>query len=194
MKKFKIIPLLIAAVLAAAPLCGCSKNNTEQSQTSYNDKLEGIAEHEFKADIAEEVSGNETTFKLNSVIDSGMTEENGGRYFYLDAVIGNPTEKSYDLNILNNFYLLFPDKTEAHFDVRTQIYAGKNIENYIESPFTLTPNGEISGIIGGFIVPPGINEFTVCFFPSQDMENDKSNVIKVDVSASDIITLPKPQQ
>lgn len=192
MKKYKLIPVLFAAVLAAVPFTGCS-SDTESSSVSVimapNNRQEGLADTEIKAGISENAEANETSFKLNSVIDSGMTDESGNKYIYIDAVIGNSTDKEYDLNILNNFYLLLPDDSELHFDVRTQLYGQKNIENYIINPFTVPANGELAGVFGGFVIAPDIEEFTVCFFPTQDNIRDKANVIKVDVTSENIVKL-----
>ncbi|MBO5163458.1 MAG: hypothetical protein J6B75_03325 [Ruminococcus sp.] len=192
MKKYKLIPLLLAAVMAAAPLTGCSPDKESSSVSvsmAPNGRQEGLADNEIKANIAEDTECNDTTFKLNSVIDSGMADENGNKYIYLDAVIGNSTDKEYDLNILNNFYLLLPDNSEAHFDVRTQLYGQKNIDNYIVNPFTVPASGEISGIFGGFVIAPDVENFTVCFFPTQEDMRNKSNVIKVDVTSENITKL-----
>ena len=80
-----------------------------------------------------------------------------------------------------------PDSQEIHFDVRTQLYGTKNIQNYSASPFTIPANDEFSGIIGGFILPQNVQDFTVCFFPTQDNTSDKTNVVKVNVTATDIV-------
>lgn len=191
MKKYRIIPLILAAVMALAPLTGCNGGNNTKNETpsASMNKQEGIAQTEIKAEIEEEKESNETVFKLNSVIDSGKTDEEGNRYLYLDVSITNNTDKEYELNILNNFYVLYPDGEEAHFDVRTQLYAQNNMEGYTTNPFTLTANGTLNGMIGGFIVPPDKNEFTVCFFPTQDILTDKESVIKVDVTAENIVKL-----
>ncbi len=188
MKKYRIIPLILAAVIAAVPFSGCSNGKESSSSVSLN-KQEGIAKNEVIADIAEEKESNETGFKLNKVIDSGKTDEEGNRYLYLDVVITNNTDKEYELNILNNFYILYPDGEEAHFDVRTQLYGQNNMDSYIPNPFKLTANGELSGIIGGFVVPADKNNFQVCFFPTQDVLTDKESVIKVDVTAENIVKL-----
>ena len=193
MKKYKFIPILLAAVLAAVPLTSCSSGTEDSPSVSVsmapNNKQEGLADTEIKASIAENAVANETTFKLNSVIDSGMTDESGNKYIYIDAVIGNSTDTEYDLNILNNFYLLLPDNSEVHFDVRTQLYGQKNIENYIINPFTVPANGELAGVFGGFVIAPDVEEFTVCFFPTKENMRDKANVIKVDVTADNFIKL-----
>lgn len=192
MKKYKILPIIFAAVIAVTPLVGCSKGKDDaDSKPTIINKQEGLAKTEIKAEILEETLSNETTFKLNNVIDSGKTDDNGNRYLYLDVAITNNTDKVYDLNILNNFYLLLPDEEEIHFDVRTQLYGQKEIETYIPSPFTLSANGNITGIVGGFIVPPDKNNFTVCFFPTQEILTNKESVIKVDVTAENIVKLEK---
>lgn len=194
MKKYNIIPLVLAAFLAAAPLAGCSNNNPSDSSALSSDSvvvptLEGIADEVISANVAEEAVGNDTVFTLNGIIDSGMTDNEGNRYVYVDAVIKNNTDKEYEINALNNFYLLLPDSSESHYDVRTQLYGQKNVEGYITNPFTVPANGEISGIFGGFLIPSGVDELTVCFFPTQENLTDKSNVIKVDANASNFTTL-----
>lgn len=196
-KKYKLIPLLIASVLACASLAGCSSgtesstgNSSSVSSSSSNQKRqEGLANTEVKAGVSEEATSNSTSFILNGIVDSGMTDDSGNKYIYLDAVIKNSTDKEYDLNMLNNFYLLLPDDSEIHFDVRTQLYGQNNIDNYYANPFTIPANGELSGIFGGFVVSPDITSFTVCFFPTQDEMSNKESVIKVDVTADNFRTL-----
>lgn len=193
MKKNKILSIALLTVMALS-VTGCSDDSTSNSSlsssgssiSSEQNKLEGIAQNEISANPSEEADANETTFKLNKVIDSGMADDNGNPYIYLDVTIANATDKSYDLSVLNNFYLLLNDGNEVHFDVRTQLHATKNIENYSASPFNIPANGEFSGIIGGFILPKDTEDFTVCFFPTQDNASNKSNVVKVSVSSKDI--------
>ena len=197
MRKFKFIPLLLAAALAVTAAVGCtekpdpeiSKVSDSSSSVVEPGKLEGIADKEISVAVKEEANENQTVFKLNNVVDSGMTDENGAKYIYLDVSISNSTDKEYDLSVLNNFYILLPDEDEIHFDVRTQLHAAKNIEGYCASPFTIPANGEFSGIVGGFIVDKDISDLTVCFFPTQDDAKNKSSVVKVNVSAQDIVPL-----
>jgi hypothetical protein len=189
MKKYRILSFMLTAVIAAVSLAGCSNGKDNSSSEAAPKKQEGLAQTEIMAEIEEEKESNETVFKLNKVIDSGKTDDEGNRYMYLDAVITNNTDKEYELNIINNFYVLYPDGEEVHFDVRTQLYGQNNMENYIPNPFKLTAKGEISGIIGGFIIPPDKNNFTVCFFPTQDVSTDKESVIKVEVTADNIVKL-----
>ena len=193
MKKYRILPLMLSAVIAAVSMAGCSNGKDNSSSEAGPKKQEGLAQTEIMAEIQEEKESNETVFKLNKVIDSGKTDDEGNRYMYLDAVITNNTDKEYELNIINNFYILYPDGEEVHFDVRTQLYGQNNMENYIPNPFKLTAKGEISGIIGGFIIPPDKNNFTVCFFPTQDVDTNKESVIKVEVTAENIEKIAQPQ-
>ncbi len=195
MKKNKFIAFALLAVTALS--VGCS-NSPASSNTSTvtpgtpvstgdgnNVSLNDIAENEVDVNITEDANMNDTTFRLNRVIDSGTTDDNGNPYIYLDVTISNATDKEYDLSVLNNFYLL-AGENEIHFDIKTQIYATKNIDNYSASPFTIPANSDFSGIIGGFILPKDAQDFTVCFFPTQDNKSDKSNVVKVNVSAQNL--------
>lgn len=195
MKKNKLISFALLAVMALSVGCSDGKNvsNTSANPSASSDSansgnnvaLEGIAQNEISVNITEDASINDTTFRLNRVIDSGTTDENGNPYIYLDVTISNTTDKEYDLSVLNNFYLL-AGENEIHFDIKTQIHATKNIKNYSASPFTIPANNEFSGIIGGFILPKDTQDFTVCFFPTLDNKSDKSNVVKVSISAQNI--------
>lgn len=195
MRKIKIIPLLLAAAIAMTAAAGCSQKTDDPDISKISNssvepgKLEGIANKEISVAVKEKADENQTVFVLNKVVDSGMTDDEGARYLYLDVSISNSTDKQYDLNMLNNFYILLPNENEVHFDVRTQLHAAKNIDGYIPSPFTIPASGEFSGLVGGFIVDKDITNFTVCFFPTQDEETNKSSVVKVNVSSEDIVPL-----
>lgn len=195
MKKHKTILLAFLTAFILSATASCSGNTTVSSpETSGNgnivtnqpSKNNGIAVNEISVNPVEEANANDTGFRLNRVIDSGQTSDSGEPYIYLDVTISNHTDKSYDLNVLNNFYILLANEDEVHFDVRTQLYGTKNISNYAASPFNIPANGEFSGIIGGFILPKDSQDFTVCFFPTQDDANNKSNVIKVNIGAQNI--------
>lgn len=190
MRKYKFAAMILAAAMALTAAVGCSDKPESSSETSYkiseDGRLEGLADVEVTADLNQEADANQTGFTLNSVFDSGMRNDLGERYIYLDVTISNSTDKEYDLSVLNNFYILFADGTETHFDVRTQLYATKNLDNYTVSPFTVPAKGQFSGMVGGFLVGGDVNEFTVCFFPTLDDERDKSNVVKVKVTNDDI--------
>ena len=148
-----------------------------------------------KAAMSEEKIANETSFTLNRVIDAGAQTENNEHYIYLDITVKNPTPTEYELTMLNNFYLTLKDGTELSSAVRTQLYAINNLsDKFVKSPFTVPANGEFSGIVGGFSVPEGTNEFTVGFFPTKEDDNNKSNLFQVEVKPSDIIQLPAELQ
>lgn len=195
MRKNKLTALLLAAAMTLSAAVSCSDGSGKDSSdsTSYkvsvDGKQDGLADKEIKVSLTEKADANETEFTLNSVIDSGMKTEDGDRYIYLDITIDNASEKEYQLNILNNFYILLPDGEEAHYDVRTQLYAAKNMDEYIPSPFTVPAKGTFSGCVGGFIVGSDVNSFTVCFFPTLDNDRDKSNVFKVEVGEANITKL-----
>ena len=156
--------LILAAVLALAPAAGC-KHDTASSKSQ--------------------------TQSVTNSVDAGALSENNEHYIYLDVKIKNPTSTEYELSTLNNFFLILNDGTELSSAVRTQLYAVSNFSDlYSGSPFTVPANGEFSGIIGGFTVPDGTNGFTVGFFPTRDDANNKTNLIKVEVKPSDIISLP----
>lgn len=195
MKNHKLISFALLAVISLS-ITGCSDNKNSSlsnpsSESSMNfdehSKSDGIADNEISVALTEEADVNQTLFKLNRVIDSGNKSDSGDPYVYLDVTISNSTDKEYNLSTLNNFYLLLPDGQEIHFDVRTQLYGTKNIQNYSASPFTIPASSEFSGIIGGFILPQNTQSFTVCFFPTQDNANDKTSVVKVNVSDADIV-------
>lgn len=202
MKISRISALLLAAALSLSAAAGCSDENDtssasvilEKPQTatyavSPDGKLEGMAENVQEASFAQQTKMNDTLFTLNKVVDSGKRSDAGEKYIYLDVTIENPTDKAYALNMLNNFYVLFDDGSETHYDVRTQLYAVKNLTGYTASPFDVPAQGSFTGLIGGFIIPAETNSFTVCFFPSLDNDKDKSNVIKVPVTSDNITQL-----
>lgn len=194
MKKYKFIPLLLAAALTFTAAVGCSDENSSSSGGSEfishdsdavvatDGKLEGIAENEVSAAPEEGADENDTVFTLNRIVDSGNVDENGRHFIYLDVTIQNNAAKEYEMSALNNFYLLMNDGSEVHFDIRTQLYGVKSVENYSGNPFTIPNKGTFSGIIGGFLVDDGVKDFTVCFFPTLDVGSDKSTVVKVPVT------------
>lgn len=187
MKKCKIISLILAAALAGTAAVGCSSGTKEQSssrtQVSNNEELHS---KEISVGIAEEADENSTVFKLNRVLES---DQKDGRFIYLDVSISNSSDKTYEMNCLNNFYILFDDGTESHFDIRTQINAAQAVDGYAENPFEIPANGDFSGVIGGFIIPDDTKSFTVCFFPTLDNMSDKESVVKVKIDDSGIVKL-----
>ncbi|HBB71467.1 MAG TPA: hypothetical protein DCZ71_02540 [Ruminococcus sp.] len=195
MKVKKIIAVMLTAVLALSAAAGCSSSRSNQSSTQNMPagavKAQNeIAEKEFKIAMTEPVDEHETVFQINSIVDSGMKTDDGRKYIYLNVTIKNTSGVDYELSALNNFFLLMPDKTEVSFDIRTQIYAGKNFKGYTESPFVVAAGTEFTGYIGGFLLDENITDFTVCFFPTQDDARNKTSIIKCDVKAADMVAPP----
>ena len=181
--------------MAISAAAGCSDDTGSRSMsvtsqsTTVNQNNEGRADHEVSAAVSEKASANKTGFTLNRVIDAGNRNEKNERFIYLDVTIDNTTDKEYELNILNNFYLLLSDGSEIHYHVGSQLYATNNLDGYIPSPFTVPASGQFSGIIGGFAVGEDVKDFTVCFFPTLNEPDKTPDVIKVDIAESDITVL-----
>lgn len=189
MRKHRITALILCAALALVPASSCKKNKKSNSSETKQSDAANIGINEINVGISEEADENDTVFKLNSVIDAGKQTEKGEHYIYLDVTIKNNTDNSYSLNTLNNFYLIMPDSSEVFSSVRTQLYAINNFKEGIFSsdPFEIPANGEFSGYIGGFVLEEGKKEFTVCFFPTKENQNDKEDVIKVKITP-DMVT------
>ncbi len=196
MRKHKITALLLCAAMALTAAAGCSGKESSSSSSasqpykiSTDGKQDGLADNVINAGLTETAKANDTGYTLTKVIDSGMRTDKNEHYIYLEVTVDNQTDKEYELNAINNFYILFADGSEAHYDIRTQLYAGKHMSGFVASPFTVPANGKFSGIIGGFLVGDEINEFTVCFFPTLDDERNKDDVIKVKVKKEEIVVM-----
>lgn len=187
MKKCKIISLVLAAVLAGTAAVSCSSENKDSSSTpNMVSNNEDLHDKEISISMAEEANENDTSFKLNKVLEYSGKD---GRYIYLDVSVTNAADKNYEMNCLNNFYILLGDGSEVHFDIRTQVNASQTVDGYVENPFEIPANGEFSGVIGGFIIPGDVTDFTVCFFPTLDDMSNKTSVVKVKVDGSGIVKM-----
>lgn len=186
----KTIALILAVMLTAGVTAGCKKDDDSSTYiVAYSSQV--VGENQIKASMNEEASENETVFKLNSVVDSGVREALNGstvKYIYVNATIKNTSDTDYSLSYLNNFELQLPDGSSILPHLRTDSYGRDHYENYAPTPFTVPAGGEFTGYICGFEVPESTEEFTVCFYPTQN-DNNKHTVIKVDVTASDITQL-----
>lgn len=197
MRKNRFAALALAAIMifSAVSCNGSGKNNIapdSSSSMSMNDnKQDKFASSEVKVDIAQEVVENETAFKVNSVIDSGHTDDENRHFLYLNVTIKNESSTDWELSMLNNFYLLLSNGEESHYDIRTQFYAEKTFKNYTDTPFTIAAGTEFTGYIGGFLVDDGIAEFSVCYFPTGADDKNKDTVIKCPVRTADIISPPE---
>lgn len=199
MKIKKAAALILAAFITAAVSAGCmdnSKNNTTDSlediiPTKNTTPVDPIGSHEIKGVIGSEITENDTSFTLKSVIvpDSDDSE----KFVYFDIDLRNNTDTAYTLSTLNNFYIQLADGTDVYSDVRSQLYAGEIFkkDKYFLDPFDIPSNGQFSGIVGGFVLRKDVNDFTVCFFPTGSNPNDKGTVIKFAVTAENI-SAPDP--
>ncbi len=207
MKNLKITALAFAGVLTLVSAFGCGEkkvverasdtqseasvshvdsNNTADSNAVPDSDpidLENIGSIEHRANLSDEIDANETSFKLNSVIDPGVIE-NGQKFIFFDITINNPTDTAYSLSTLNNFFIRLPDGTDIYSDIRTQLYALNAFKenSYSKDPFEIPAKGQFSGVIGGFLLDEGVTEFTVGFFPTKDAVNDKEEVILIDIT------------
>ena len=192
MKKYRIAALLLTAAMAFSA-AGCSDKSRSKAPTESSSIISNLqdplASNSVEAGLTQETDLNQTMYTLNRVIDSGRKSEEGERFIYLDLTIRNSSNTDYELNCLNNFYILLDNGSEVHFDVRTQLYAQNNIDGYITNPFTVAAGSELTGITGGFLLKEDITSFKVCFFPTGASGDDKSSVIKVPVTANDIVAL-----
>ncbi|HPY84442.1 MAG TPA: hypothetical protein PLS20_05310, partial [Ruminococcus flavefaciens] len=125
MRKSKTAAIALAAAALLSVFTACTPKASSSSSDSRSNKSnqEGLASSEIQVSMAQEANENKTGFTLNSVIDSGNKTDDNKHFVYLNATITNNTNEDFHLSMLNNFYILFPDSTEAHYDIRTQIYA-----------------------------------------------------------------------
>lgn len=189
MKNFRMAALFLTAVIALTPAISCRANAKPVEESSsislYADNPE-IGKNKIDVSVNEDTNLNNTSYKINSIIDSGKRSENL-KYIYLDVTIKNDSDKDYDLNSLNNFYLIMDDGSETLTDVRADIYGKQYINNY-EQLLSVPAGGEYNGYIG-FLIDEDINTFTVGFFATAD-SNDKSSVVLCKVTKDDIISPP----
>lgn len=197
MKKNRLAAVALAALMIfSAVSCNGGRPDKNSSNSSYGMSMndtnqDKLASSEVDVSIAQEVVENETAFKVNSVIDSGHKDDDNNHFVYLNVTIKNQSSTDWELSMLNNFYLLMPDGTESHYDIRTQFYAEKNYKNYTDTPFTISAGSEFTGYIGGFLVDDGATEFSVCFFPTGADDKNKGTVIKCPVKAADMVSPPE---
>lgn len=197
MKNTRLYALLFAAVLTAA-CTGCSGGKKQPSANSRKTTIvyateEAVTTTEAEeiniiaGEIGKEITENNTSFVLNSVIDP-QDHEGGEKFIYLDITLKNNTDREYNLSTINNFYIELSDGSEVYSNVRTQLYAKNKFseDKYFVDPFDIPSNGQFSGIIGGFILDEKENDFKLCFYPTGDDPSAKTTVIKYDITAADI--------
>lgn len=199
MKISRLSAFIAAAVIAVSSMAGCSSDKQQSSRTGSTGTANSSAPiNEYKDDpnigkdkidvsLNENANHNNTTFKLNRIIDSGKTTEDGLKYIYADVTIKNNMGSAYEVNALNNFYLILPDETEVFTDIRTDLYAKQSVNGY-EQLLEVPANSEFNGYIG-FLIEPDVTSFNFCYFATAN-ENDKETVIRCPVTSSDIVAAP----
>ena len=203
MKTSKLYAFLFAAAVMASAAAGCSDSNSDKNEpaaqpaaTVATENLEALeppvehgpaGENQVEAEIGAEVNANDTGFTLNGVIDGGHNDD-GTKCLYFDITLRNETDTAYTLSTLNNFYIIDGNGEEIYSDVRSQLYANKNFnpEKYFADPFDIPSNGQFSGVIGGYTVDQGLNEFTLCFFPTGNDPRAKETVFQYHITEADI--------
>ncbi len=196
MKISKLSAFIAAAVIAVSSMAGCNSDKRPTGSTGntnpsgpinqYKDNPE-IGKEKIDIGFNEDANHNNTTFKLNRVIDSGKATEDGQKYIYADITLKNNMDSAYQVNALNNFYLILPDETEVFTDIRADLYAKQSINGY-EQLLEIPANSEFNGYIG-FLIKPDVTSFSFCYFATAN-ENDKETVIRCPVASSDIIPAP----
>ena len=190
----KTAAFFTAVSLTAAALWGCNNNNKKNDSsdedifsTISTEEVAPIGSTELKGEIGKEITANNTSFTLRSVVVH-TDHEAKERFIFFDIDLRNSTDTEYTLSTLNNFYIKLPEGKEVFSDVRSQLYAGSNIkkDKYFVDPFNIPSNGQFSGIVGGFILMDDIDEFTLCFYPTGSNPNDKGTVIEYSITADDL--------
>jgi hypothetical protein len=190
MKKTRFAALILAAALTAVS-AGCRANSTKVEENVNGGAyagISGVADDSVTVSIGEEANKNNTTYTLNSVIDSGYVQD-GLKYIYLDVTIKNTSDTDYEANAINNFYLILDDSTEVLPGVLADNYAKQHINGY-EHLSGIAANSEFNGYIG-FALDESIDSFTVGFFPTATDIDDKSNVVYTKISSDDIKSAPE---
>lgn len=202
MKNLKLTALLLCAAMAIPCVVGCQKkssstksssSNSEDTVTVPNDT--DLGKNKITAAITEEAAANETTFKLNSVVQTGKVKRGNNpekKYIYLNVEIKNDSNTDYKLSSLNNAWLRIGENTVKTCDIVTRFYAKDHIkaEKFIIDPFIVPAHSTVSGYITGYEVDPSLDKFTVEFFPTQNDLHNKNTVIQVEVTPDMIKSIP----
>ena len=196
MKMKKTAALIMAALITATVSVGCMNNNKNKKDNSEvedffpadsNESVAPKGSTELKGEIGKEITANDTSFTLKSVVVH-TDKEAGEKFIYFDIDLRNSTSREYTLSTLNNFFIKLTDGTEVYSDVRSQLYAKSSFkkDKYFQDPFDIPSNGQFSGIVGGFILKDDVSEFTVCFYPTGSNPNDKGTVIEFSITPDDL--------
>ena len=192
MNKFRTAILMLTALISVVPFsAGCSDENSSSSaNVSFveNSQNENIGKNKHEADLGASVTVDTTTFTVHNVIDVNKTTEDGEKYIYVKYTISNSSDKNFDVDNLNNFYLTIDGKNYNN-DVRANLYAKQSINGYVELD-SVPAGGEIENYVG-FVVPADTSAVTCGYYVTSGEKTDKQDTIICEVQSSEWIQPPE---
>lgn len=192
MNKFRTAILMLTALISVVPFsAGCSDENSSSSaNVSFveNSQNENIGKNKHEADLGASVTVDTTTFTVHNVIDVNKTTEDGEKYIYVKYTISNSSDKNFDVDNLNNFYLTIDGKNYNN-DVRANLYAKQSINGYVELD-SVPAGGEIENYVG-FVVPADTSAVTCGYYVTSGEKTDKQDTIICEVKSSEWIQPPE---
>lgn len=192
MNKFRTAILMLTALISVVPFsAGCSDENSSSSaNVSFveNSQNENIGKNKHEADLGASVTVDTTTFIVHNVIDVNKTTEDGEKYIYVKYTISNSSDKNFDVDNLNNFYLTIDGKNYNN-DVRANLYAKQSINGYVELD-SVPAGGEIENYVG-FVVPADTSAVTCGYYVTSGEKTDKQDTIICEVKSSEWIQPPE---
>lgn len=192
MNKFRTAILMLTALISVVPFsAGCSDENSSSSaNVSFveNSQNENIGKNKHEADLGASVTVDTTTFTVHNVIDVNKTTEDGEKYIYVKYTISNSSDKNFDVDNLNNFYLTIDGKNYNN-DVRANLYAKQSINGYVELD-SVPAGGEIENYVG-FVVPSDTSAVICGYYVTSGEKTDKQDTIICEVKSSEWIQPPE---
>ena len=192
MNKFRTAILMLTALISVVPFsAGCSDENSSSSaNVSFveNSQNENIGKNKHEADLGASVTVDTTTFTVHNVTDVNKTTEDGEKYIYVKYTISNSSDKNFDVDNLNNFYLTIDGKNYNN-DVRANLYAKQSINGYVELD-SVPDGGEIENYVG-FVVPADTSAVTCGYYVTSGEKTDKQDTIICEVKSSEWIQPPE---
>lgn len=188
MNKFKTAVLLISVFMSVISITGCGDTKSSSTGTiSYVDNQE-TGKNKHETELGSSVTVDTTTFTVLNVVDVNKTTDDGEKYIYVEYTIKNDSDKNFQVDNLNNFYLTI-NGTEYHNDVRANLYAKQSINDYFELE-TVPAGGEVTNYVG-FVVPQNTTSVTCGYYVTSGATTDKQDTIICDVQSSEWIQPPE---
>ena len=108
--------------------------------------------------------------------------------FSVKYTISNSSDKNFDVDNLNNFYLTIDGKNYNN-DVRANLYAKQSINGYVELD-SVPAGGEIENYVG-FVVPADTSAVICGYYVTSGEKTDKQDTIICEVKSSEWIQPPE---